>query len=88
MNALLLRLTAIAALVLGFVLWMYGGARSGLYQTYYEIKKYDDILEFEYSEKVDAFLPGIETLVLGFGVFIVLLTASSIIESKLKAPAS
>lgn len=72
-------------MVLGFVLWMFGGARSGLYQTYYEIKKYDDILEFEYTEKVEAFLPGIETLALGFVVFVALLLAGSIFDSKRKA---
>lgn len=68
--------------MLGLILWIYGGAQAGFYRTYYEIKKVDEILEIEYAEKVPAFLPGIETLALGFFVFVVLSTLGLVLESK------
>ncbi len=69
-------------MLLGFALWMYGGARLGWYAEYYEVMEFDPILEFSHPVKVEAFLPGIETLALGFVAFVVLLGLSAFIERK------
>lgn len=72
------------ALLFSLLLWMYGGAQIGFYKTYYEVEKFDEILEFTYTEKVSAFLPGIETLFLGFSAFVVLSVAGLFLEAKKK----
>lgn len=68
--------------MLGLILWIYGGAQSGFYKTYYVVSQIDEITEIEFPVKVEAFLPGIETLVAGFALFVALLTLSSILESS------
>lgn len=82
MKILAIRVSAGAALVLSAVFWMYGGARAGLYQNMYRIRKFDEILEIEHFEEVPAFVPGIETLFLGFGIFVGLMALSRFLESK------
>lgn len=69
-------------MVVGFVLWMYGGAQIGFYKTFYLIDKFDAVMEVSYTEEVPAFLPGIETLAMGFFAFVVLLGISAFIERK------
>ncbi len=69
-------------MVLGFELWMFGGARKGFYAEFYEVQKFDPIMEVSYTEKVAAFLPGIEPLALGFVAFVILLSLSAFIERK------
>lgn len=68
--------------MLSLILWMYGGARAGLYQDLYVIEKFDEIMEVTYPEEVEAFLPGIETLALGFAAFVGLLALSAFMERK------
>ena len=80
----LLRTIAAIALLLGTLFWLYGGARSGLYQTYYEVMRVDEVTGLEYPERVDAFRPGIEPLVAGFVLFAALLAATGVIETRAK----
>lgn len=82
MKALILRLAGIGAMVVSFVLWMYGGAQIGFYKTFYLVDRFDEIMEVTYTEEVEAFLPGIETLAMGFVAFVVLLGMSAFIERK------
>ncbi|MBC2605068.1 hypothetical protein [Pelagicoccus albus] len=84
MNAQILKITAIAAFVAAFGAWIYGGAQAGFYKTFYQIKKVDEITGLSYSEEVPALLPGVETLALGFGVFVLLLAVSEWMELKAK----
>ena len=82
MNILALRISAIAALLGSFLLWMYGGARAGFYQDVYRVSKFDEILEIEHFDEIEAFLPGIETLFVGFVAFVTLMAVSQFVESK------
>ncbi|MDQ8185394.1 hypothetical protein [Pelagicoccus sp. SDUM812002] len=82
MKALALRLTGIGAMVLCFSLWMYGGAQVGFYKTFYRVEKFDPIMELSYTEEVKAFLPGVETLALGFCAFAALTSISAFIDRK------
>ncbi|EDY80613.1 hypothetical protein VDG1235_227 [Verrucomicrobiia bacterium DG1235] len=69
-------------MLLGLLTWIYGGAQIGFYKTYYSVQRVDEITELEYQERVEAFLPGIETLVIAFAAFVVLLSASVILERR------
>ncbi|MDQ8180661.1 hypothetical protein QEH57_08380 [Pelagicoccus sp. SDUM812005] len=69
-------------MVLGYGLWMYGGARRGFYAEYYEVMEFDPILEFSHPVKVEAFLPGIESLALGFMAFVALVAVGAFFERK------
>lgn len=82
MKVLAIRISAAAALLMGFLLWMYGGARAGFYQDMYRERRFDEILEIEYFEEFPAFLPGIETLLFGFMSFVGLMLLGNYIESK------
>lgn len=75
-------------MVLSFILWMYGGARAGFYANLRVVERYDEIMEITYPEEVAAFLPGIETLVAGFGIFVVLLAASVFFDRRSERAAS
>lgn len=68
--------------LVGALLWLGGGARSGFYQTSKSIVRVDPVTELEYQEFRDTFLPGIETLGLGFLSFVVLYLAASAIERR------
>lgn len=82
MKATAIRIAAPAVLILSLILWMYGGAQAGFYRTYYQVQKVDEITGIEYSEKVNALLPGIETLFLGFLAFIALSGFNAWLENK------
>lgn len=82
MKGKVVKIVGIGALLLGFCLWIYGGARSGLYQTYYTVEKVDEITQLTYPENVDAFLPGIETLVGGFAVFAILVSLGAFLDKR------
>ncbi|MBD5777986.1 hypothetical protein IEN85_00570 [Pelagicoccus sp. NFK12] len=82
MKALGFRLAGIGAMVLGFVFWMYGGARLGWYAEFYVVEKVDPIMELTYTEEVPAFLPGVEALALGFLAFVALMAIGALIDRK------
>lgn len=76
MRSLYLKLLGGLFLLLGFLLWISGGARSGFYKTSHTEMKLDELLGFEYPEIRDVFLFGVEPLALGFLLFAGLSVAS------------
>lgn len=82
MKTSLIRIAGVAALLMGMLAWIYGGAQMGFYKTYYTIQKTDAITGLSYEEKIDAFLPGIETLFFGFVAFSILIIASGVLETR------
>ncbi|MBK1875532.1 hypothetical protein [Pelagicoccus mobilis] len=82
MKAIVIRTAATGALLLGFLLWMYGGARAGFYQTFYRVRHFDEILEIEHFEEVEALLPGIETLGAGVAAFFFLSLWGNLLERR------
>ncbi len=75
-------------MLLSLVLWIYGGGQKGFYKNFYVVEKFDEIMEVSYPVEVKAFLPGIETLALGFTVFVVLMALSVFVERKESSPKS
>lgn len=69
-------------MVLSLLLWIYGGAQVGFYKTFYRVEKVDPIMEVPYTEEVAAFLPGIETLALGFVAFVALMAVGAVFERQ------
>ena len=82
MKARTTRIFALVALVGSMLCWIYGGARTGFYQTYYTEKKVDLVTQIEYEEQIEAFLPGVEILVTGFGLFLLLVVAGSVMDLR------
>ena len=82
----ILRVLAVAALLSGMLVWLFGGAQIGFYKTYYTVSKTDPITELKYEERVDAFLPGIETLAFGFGTFAILILVGGVLENRAANP--
>jgi hypothetical protein len=79
--AVLLRIGA-SLFLAAALLWLAGGARSGLYQTTLATTHVDPVLGFEYQEFRDGFAPGVETLGLGFLAFFLSYLAASAIERR------
>lgn len=82
MNGLIIRIIAVAALLVSMLVWLYGGAQTGFYKTYYTVTHVDVVTEIQYQEQVDAFLPGIESLAIGFALFFFLIVLGSLLESR------
>lgn len=76
------RLIAFGLFLAGVMAWLSGGARAGFYRAYHVEMKVDEITGLEYPEQIEAFLPGIESLGLGFFAFAALLGISSLVESR------
>ncbi len=77
-----IRTFGVSALLAAVLAWLYGGAQVGFYRTYYNVMEYDEILGIEYPVQVDAFLPGVETLAVGFALFSAAFIVCSAIEAR------
>ena len=82
MKPITLRLIANVFLLAALLAWMYGGARAGLYHTYYTVTVVDPITTLESEQQVNRFLPGSETLAVGFALFALLQIVSGYLESR------
>lgn len=66
------------------LLWIHGGARMGLYHDSKAVVVRDELLGIEQTQFVPAFLPGVETLGLGFVAFFGLMVASVVMERRVR----
>ena len=59
---MVLQTLALLIAIIGTIVWIIGGARTGFYVVTEEIPKIEAVTEMEYSITQDKFLPGIDFL--------------------------
>jgi hypothetical protein len=73
---LFLRVAGVFIALAVSVYWGLSGANTGFYKDSVEIKKTDEITGIDYVEYEDRFIPGIEFLIAGTGLGLVLIAVT------------
>lgn len=84
MRAQRFRLIGLSVFLLGTLIWLMGGARSGFTNTSIEKMEIDEITELEITRHEDGWEPGIEFIAAGFLGLSLLVAASVIAELREK----
>jgi hypothetical protein len=79
---LVLRLSALAVILITVVLWFFGGMNRGFTQTSVQQKHIDPVTELDFYVTEDRFLPGVDFLAGGAAISLVLFGSSFLFRKK------